>query len=148
MRSWVKNVINEYQEKKAELEQYRKMLIESKDPKDQLDAVIIGGMIRDMQLALTWMKRGRHPGNRRGIQRRDVYHQTALQGVLTQMNIANESVAMSVLCDLSSRERLCFLAYYLEGLTQQEISIMLDVTRSTVQVTLRRAEKKAERLLE
>lgn len=148
MSTWVKKTVDEYQEKKAELEQHRKTLIESKNPKDHEDAAIIGDMISDMQLALTWMKRGRRPGIGRGIERRDVYHQTALKGVLTQMHIANESVAMSVLCDLSSRERLCFLAYYLEGLTQQEISIMFDVTRSTVQVTLRRAEKKAERLLD
>lgn len=148
MSTWVDKLKREYQEKKAQLEQHRKILNESKSPKDLEDAAIIGGMIRDMQLALTWMKRGRRPGNRRGAERGDVYQQTALQGILIQMNTADESEAIGVLCYLSSRERQCFLAYYLEGLTQRDISIMLGITRSTVRVTIRRAEKKAERLLE
>lgn len=148
MSTWVDKLKREYKEKKAQLEQHRKILTESKSPKDQEDAAMIGGMIRDMQLALTWMKRGRRPGNGRGAEREDVYHQTALQGILIQMHMANESEAISALCCLSSRERQCFLAYYLEGLTQNDISFMLGITRSTVRVMLRRAEKKAERLLE
>ncbi len=148
MKTWVDKSVADYEEKKAELILHRKALYESKDPKAHEDAVLIGGMIRDMQVALAWMKRGRRPGSHRGAERRDVYRQTALQSILIQKNMANESEAMSVLCDLSPRERQCFLAYYLEGLTQQDICDMLNITRSTVRVTLRRAEKKAERLLE
>lgn len=147
MNTWVKKTVDEYQEKKTELVHYRQSL-DLSNPEDQKKAAILSSMIRDMQFALTWMKRGRRPGSYQGIEKTDVYQRNAMQAILKNMDLASEQSAMSALSVLSPKEMQCFLWYYAEGLTQSEISSILKVTRSTVQITLRRAEKKLERVLE
>lgn len=147
LQTWVKKSIDEYQTKKNEIEEYRRNL----DPdnlEDQEKAAILSSMIRDMQFAITWMKRGRRPGNRRGAEKTDVYHQTAMGKILANLDLVSEQSAMNALCALSANEIRCFLFYYAEGLTQKDISSILNVTRSTVQMTLRRAEKKLKPLSE
>ncbi len=60
IQTWVDRYIQEYQGKKQELERYRLGLDKDK-PEDREDAELIGSMIRDMQLAFTWLTRGRRP---------------------------------------------------------------------------------------
>lgn len=40
---------------------------------DEVEKEIYGGMASDLRYALEWMKTGRRPGNRRGIERKSVY---------------------------------------------------------------------------
>jgi len=146
IQTWVDKYIQEYQGKKKELQRYR-MGLDKDKPEDREDAELIASMIRDMQLAITWMKRGRRPGSLRGADKQDIYRRNAIRTALTNANLVSEDVSINAICILSSREQECFLAYHVEGLTQNEIADMLKVARSTVRVTLRRAESKLARYL-
>ena len=50
-----------------------KLIRESKSPTKKEDQVIISGMISDLEYAIEWMKKGRRPGLKRGIERRAAY---------------------------------------------------------------------------
>src|SRR5690606_16367391 len=99
-------------------------------------------MISDMQFALTWMRRGRRPGNLRGAERTDVYRQRELIGTLP--DAVDEIKIVECLLTLSERERQCYLLHMAHGLTQEEIADRLKVSRSSVRMHIDRAKNKVQ----
>nr|WP_278187292.1 MULTISPECIES: sigma-70 family RNA polymerase sigma factor [Bacillaceae] len=148
--------------------EYRKSLREAKRMKadldnlkkpslrDEEDKKAIAGMISDLEFALEWMKSGRNPDARRGIDKHGVYlTDPAVLDVLpvhpfykeisqdgTGWNGMNNEIIEDALCTLTVREKDIFLMIKVEGITYEYTAELLGIKKSTVQSHLERAEKK------
>lgn len=162
-QTWVEGLIADYDVTKKELEKYREGLMRGAIDSDsdwtelggdKNEHQIVGGMISDMDHALEWMKRGRRPGNRRGIERQSVYQRTALldPDLFPSLDIEprqertladHEKRAMiDILWTLSQRERECYVLHMSYGMSYAEIAVELKVGRTSVQKYVERAKKK------
>lgn len=128
------------------------------------DKSILGSMAGDLEYALEWMKTGRKPGNRRGVerlaayQRERSYDSLTLQkffrstsdsyewtekgyeeSVITEWDKTSIEDTLSVLTD---RERDIYLMSRGQMLSYEQIAQMLDISKSSIQTTIERAEKK------
>ncbi|WP_280753500.1 MULTISPECIES: sigma factor-like helix-turn-helix DNA-binding protein [unclassified Paenibacillus] len=141
--TWIETLICQYATDVHSLERYRDTL-DLKDPTAAEEAETVSGMLADMRYALTWMRRGRRPGSRRGAEITDVYRQRELLIKLAGAEMSNEEKLQMVdsLLLLSDRERTCFLLYVANGLTCQEISSNLGIASSTVYMYVTRAKNK------
>ncbi|HHL3303683.1 TPA: sigma-70 family RNA polymerase sigma factor [Bacillus cereus] len=131
---------------------------------------IFSGMISDLEFTLEWLRTGRRPGNRRGIERRAAYQrERAVDPLLMQRyfrstdnhiyewddhqkehvigewdNIRLED-ALSL---LTVREKEVYFMSRGHCLTYKEIANYLDLSCSTVQTMINRAEKKIARQID
>ncbi|MEK4854806.1 sigma-70 family RNA polymerase sigma factor [Paenibacillus sp. FSL H7-0756] len=141
--TWIETLIGQYAAETHVLERYRDSLDLSL-PAAAEEAETVSGMLADMRYALTWMRRGRRPGSRRGAERTDVYRQREVYVKLSgaQMGGAERLRMVEALLALSDRERTCFLLHMAQGLTLQEISDKLDLSKASVQKYVTRAREK------
>lgn len=151
MDNWVDKLIIEYEEGRKDLYELKNRLGVSE--LDKLDRTQINSMINDMAYSIEWMKRGRRPGNLRGVDKRSAYQRRVLldmdlfpswdiepeQRKLTEKE---KKVVYEVLLLLSHRERQCYLLHMAQGWTMQEIADELKITKSSVQKYVERAKKK------
>jgi RNA polymerase sigma factor (sigma-70 family) len=141
--TWIETLICQYATEAHTLERYRDAL-DLKDPAAAEEAETVSGMLADMRYALTWMRRGRRPGSRRGAERTDVYRQREIYIKLSAREIteAERLRLVDALLSLSDRERTCFLLHMAQGLTLQEISDKLELSKRSVQEYVFRAKGK------
>lgn len=141
--TWVEDLIKQYAAETHILERYRDSL-DIDTPGAAEEAETVSGMLADMRYALTWLKRGRRPGSRRGVEITDVYRQRAMLIKLAGQEMSSEEKlrVVDALLLLSDRERTCFLLYVAHGLTCQEISSKLNLASSTVYQYVTRAKDK------
>ncbi|NQX45329.1 sigma-70 family RNA polymerase sigma factor [Paenibacillus tritici] len=141
--TWIETLIGQYAAETHVLERYRDTLDLSL-PAAAEEAETVSGMLADMRYALTWMRRGRRPGSRRGAERTDVYRQREIYIKLSAREITElERLRLvDALLALSDRERTCFLLHMAQGLTLQEISDKLRLSKNTVRDYVDRAKKK------
>jgi RNA polymerase sigma-70 factor (ECF subfamily) len=113
-------------------------------------------MISDCTFAIQWMHTGKRPGNRRGIERRAAYQREKLMDPLRmQAYVQNTRAGSAVnltdwqrfqiedaLSRLSARERECYTMAHGEFFSYGEISLMLGISKSSVQEHIQRAQKK------
>ncbi|MCU5146780.1 sigma-70 family RNA polymerase sigma factor [Bacillus cereus] len=130
---------------------------------NERDKKIINGMISDIEDSLKWMRTGKEPGLKRGIERRASYQrevkvnplliQRYLRSKETEYEWDKEKKENAIttwekiqlddaLSALTKTEKEIFVMYKAGMFTQEEIAKMRGVTRSTVQQNLRRADKK------
>jgi positive control factor len=118
---------------------------------------VLSGMISDLEYAIEWIQSGRRPYNRRGIERKAAYQrERPMDPLIMQNYFANQTVgnvgiteenrariedALSV---LTEREREVYEMRRAGGLSHARIAELLHVSKSTIQDTLERAEKKIE----
>lgn len=154
MKTWVENMINEYNVGKKALEDYREKL-NLDIPSDAEEHKVVSEMISDMQYALEWMRKGRRPGNRRGIDRRAIYQRTTLMNmdIFPEINLEQPKrsldddeklLIVEVLMDLSVRERQCYLLHMAQGKSYAQIAAEIGISRRTVQQYVERAKKKVQ----
>ncbi|MDM5430266.1 sigma-70 family RNA polymerase sigma factor [Bacillus mycoides] len=148
------------------IEQYKKtlkQLITAKEKANEKDEKIINGMISDIEDDLKWMRTGKEPGMKRGIERRASYQreikvnplliQRYLRSKETEYEWDKEHKENAIttwekiqlddaLSTLTETEKEIFVMCKAGMFTQEEIAKMRGVTRSTVQQNLRRADKK------
>ncbi|MFE7378525.1 sigma-70 family RNA polymerase sigma factor [Bacillus cereus] len=145
-----------------------KQLIEAKKIAVEKDIKIINGMINEIEGALKWMRTGKEPGVKRGIERRAIYQrekkvnpllmQKYLRSTETQYEWDQEKKESVIttwertkledaLSTLTEKEKEIFVMYKGSMFTQEEIAKMKGVTRSTVQQILRRSDKKISKQL-
>lgn len=155
---WVERLIVQYTVGKKELEGYRETL-DTNNPDYEKNNEIIGGMISDMQYALDWMRIGRRPGARRGIDRQSIYQRTVLldseifpslqvEAIPGELTEEEKRRVTDVLCTLSYRERHCFILNVSYGLSYNEIAGEMKLTKASVQHYVNRAKKKIKRFLD
>lgn len=122
---------------------------------DVKDKKVISGIISDLEYALEWLKSGRNPDARRGIDKHGVYlTDTAVLDVLPVHNVYKElakelsyfdkELIEDTLCTLTIRERDIFIMIKVEGIIFEYTAELLGLKKSTVQTHLERAEKKIE----
>lgn len=158
--TWVKERLREYNKGKRTLERYRATLIRD-DPKDQTQDELaeidtVSGMISDMSFAIEWMRTGRRPRSRRGVEIRDAYSRAILMDmdllpVMTaepkqEMNFTDRQKRdmARILLRLSDRERQCFLLHAVQGLSFAEIGKEMKLSRTAVQSYVERAKSKVQ----
>jgi len=152
MQTWVEKLIDEYSVGKKELEKLREKLDLSTDEGIN-DYQLIGGMIGDMQYALEWMKKGRRPGNLRGVEKRSAYQRRALLDMdlfpswdievkPRELSEIEKKAIVDVLIDLSYRERQCYLLHMGQGWSLSEIAKELNISKRSVQQYVDRAKQK------
>lgn len=136
-----------------------------KEMADDEDKALLSSMESDLRYALEWMKTGRMPGNRRGIERLAAYQkeistdpflmqQFYQSSNLSSYDMIEEPLKESIISDrnrkriedalseLTEREREVYLMSRGNGLSYSKIANMFCVSRSAVQDTIKRAEKK------
>ncbi|KQL55955.1 MULTISPECIES: sigma factor-like helix-turn-helix DNA-binding protein [Bacillaceae] len=151
--TWVSNIVNDCTVTKKELEVYRQAL-DKGDTEEKNEFDVVGGMISDLNYSVEWLKRGRRPGNRRGVERQSVYQRTALldMNLFPSMDLDNgrerpiddkdKRAMVDILWLLSNRERQCYVLHMSYGMTYAEIAKEIGVTRASVQKFVERAKKK------
>lgn len=148
---WVDQLINEYEQGRKSLVKLTEGLTDSE--LDKSDKTQIISMIRDMTFCIDWLKTGREPGNLRGIDRRSVYQRRVLMDMelYPSLEIApnereltndEKQAIVDILVDLSLRERQCFILHNAYKMSMAAIGKELDISKSTVQTFLTRANKK------
>jgi RNA polymerase sigma factor (sigma-70 family) len=119
------------------------------------DIRLLGGMASDLQYSLDWLRSGRRPGSKRGIERRAAYQrERPIDPMRLQTFYANPSAGKCTVTEsdrerledalsvLTEREKEMYLMSKGGCLSYYQISEMLNVAKSTVQDTIERAEKK------
>ncbi|MEH6944402.1 sigma-70 family RNA polymerase sigma factor [Bacillus sp. JJ722] len=145
---------------RASLREVRKLMLTANEE----DKKILGSMASDLVYAIEWMRTGKQPGPRRGIERRAAYQKerpcdpilmqryfrTTAEDVYEWDNHQQEDTlsywdrvklddALSV---LTEREKEIFLMSKGNCLSFSKIADLLEVSKSTVQDTIERADKK------
>ncbi|HFK1427519.1 MULTISPECIES: sigma-70 family RNA polymerase sigma factor [Bacillus cereus group] len=148
------------------IKQYKEtlnQLLTAKEKATKQEEKIINRMISDIEYSLNWMRNGREPEPKRGIERRASYQrdvkvnplliQRYLRSKETEYEWDKEQKENAIttwekiqlddaLSTLSKMEKEIFIMYKVGMFTQEEIAEMRGVTRSTIQQHLRRADKK------
>lgn len=156
---WVKERLREYGKGKRTLEKYRAKLIGDNDPDRLTDGVqeevdVVSGMIADMNYAMEWMRSGRRPHSRKGIDKHDAYSKAVLMDMeLFPIVKPEEEIAVSIekkqqlakiLMTLSQRELQCYLLHMAQGMSLAEIGRELKITKRTVQFYIEKAKAKVD----
>lgn len=162
MDTWVERLKREYGAGERTLRAYREKL-QGRKPHEQtnediVDLQVLDGMLSDMNMALEWMRRGRRPGNRRGIDRRGVYERQALLDpeMFPSLDITPKErtltdderrMVVEILWDMSKRERECYLLHMSYGMSFAEIGTELHISRNTVRTFIDRAKAKIPKII-
>jgi DNA-binding CsgD family transcriptional regulator len=158
MTTWVQERKKEYSEGKRKLEKYRDSL-QTAEPNDLIaeELRIVGDMIADMNYSLEWMRTGRRPNSRRGIDIKDAYKRSILMDMdllpnvpveqESQITVAQKQAMVEILMVLSPRELECYLLHMSQGLSFAEIGDELKLTKAAVQKYVDRAKAKAQQAI-
>lgn len=123
---------------------------------DADDKKVISGMKSDCEFVIEWLNTGRRPGNKRGIERRAAYQKERLMDPVRMQAFVQQSAAGSpsnlsdwerfqiedALSRLTHRERECYELAHGECFSLGEIANMLNITKSSVEVYVNRAQQK------
>lgn len=153
-------LIKEYNQTLCEIKKSREIVSEEQSE-------ILSSMVLDLEFAIEWMRTGRRPGNRRGIERQAAYQrERAFDPILMQRYFRSTDEAVyewdehvqqytlgewekiqleDALSGLTEREKEIYLMSRGYCLSYKEIAGYLAVSRSTVQTVIERAEKKIAR---
>jgi RNA polymerase sigma-70 factor (ECF subfamily) len=152
MKTWVKERKREYAAGKRKLEKYRDKLLTADPEEVSEELTIVEGMITDMNYSLEWMRTGRQPNTRRGVDIKDAYKRSILMDmdlipapepeVEIVITIAQKQAMAGILMKLSDRELECFLLHMSNGLSLAEIADELKLTKRSVQEYVKRARAK------
>ncbi len=157
IENWADELLMQYEDGRSDLHRMGDEL-NMDNLRDKQDKKQINSMISDMSFSIDWLKKGRRPGNMRGIDKRSAYQRRALidMDLFPSLDIGTEEKVLSqnerkeimdILMLLSHRERQCFLLHQAQGLSYAEIHRELKISRSTVQKYVERAKKKVENAL-
>ncbi|MGG0794552.1 sigma factor-like helix-turn-helix DNA-binding protein [Brevibacillus laterosporus] len=161
----MQDLLREYEYTKMQLEAKRRLLKKENTSKDELkasDIELLGEMISSVDFIIEWIKTGKLPGMKRGIERRAAYQREVLMDPLTLQSHINRTNAGSpanitdsqrseineALSKLSKRERDCYTMAHGQGISQYEIATILGLSRTAVDTYIRRAQQKISRYLQ
>lgn len=146
---------------------YTQSLLETRNAKDnasEAEKKIFSDMISDLEFTIEWLRTGKRPGNRRGIERRAAYQrERAVDPLLMQRYLRSTGVQLyewdkhekenvisewekiqleDALTLLTDREKEVYLMSRGYCFSYDKIANYLVISRSTVQTMIERAEKK------
>lgn len=125
--------------------------------KDKVDRKLLNGMKNEVEYIIKWLRIGYDPENPQGVNVRDIYninkypHMEVVPDIYEQLRQEREELHEltpeekqtidNVLRTLSDRERDCFLLR-IQGLRLREIADELNISLSSVQTYIERADEK------
>lgn len=151
---WVGKLIDEYSTTMHELQNYHDKV--SKENIAEREAV--NRLISNLSYSLTWMRKGKEPGNQKDWGNRSVYQLTTfepdmdlypcleLEPERERVSEEDKNRIVDALMTLSVRERQVFILAEGYGLSQRQVAAELGVSRSTVKTNSQRAKKKLQGL--
>lgn len=150
--TWVSDLRKEYAESERKLEAYRDKLREA-GPEMADELIIVEDMIADLHYGMEWMRTGREPYRRRGLDIHDAYSRSILMDmellpasttVRQELRATEEQKVklVQILMKLSTRERQCFLLHASHGMSLAEIAAELGLKKRTVQDYVDKAKAK------
>ena len=145
-RNLITELITQYSAGIRHLDRYRRSL-DRTDPDQNDEARTVSGMLSDMRYALDWMRRGRRPGSRKGVERRDIYRRRELLASAVPLTDEERRKMLDCVAVMTERELTCWLLHMAHGLTQNEIADRLGVSRASVRMYLERARQKVQERL-
>lgn len=124
---------------------------------------LMNSMLESMKFAMDWMETGRNPDQRRGVDKRAIYHRQFFESIdvipdITdklydinskelRMTAEEEEYLAIIFSTWSHRERVCFIAHEVNNESFQKIADTLKVSKSTVQTHIARARGKIKKVL-
>ncbi|MGG1519551.1 sigma factor-like helix-turn-helix DNA-binding protein [Paenibacillus oryzisoli] len=126
----------------------------------QEDQKLLAEMIGDCEYIVLWLRTGRAPGNRRGVERRSVYELTkvwdpswfeSFTGVpvadsVRELTAKEEFGLHDAMAALSERERQCYILHIGFEFSWEQVARELNITIRTVRTHYQRAEQKMEHI--
>ena len=155
------DLLKQYKQAKRELIEMLKGLGNSQQDKN--DKTQINSMIDSVTHIIKWIETGRNPYFEQGIDASRIYHvhyykdMDILPDIYTEMKKEREELdltseqrrALIKIFNLwSERERECFIMHVGEGKSMSEISNVLGISKASVQMYIRRAREKVEKVIE
>ncbi|AFZ90311.1 MULTISPECIES: sigma-70 family RNA polymerase sigma factor [Bacillus] len=151
-----KRTLKETKKWYKQLEEADETVLTSEELKDKK---IIRTIITDVEYVIEWLEKGRQPGIRRAIDRRDAYQRMLIKdpriietysqalmfepsGNVTEEDRIRLRDALAVLTD---REKEMLLLHKAECFSYERIAALLNVKKSTVQTTVKRALLKIQK---
>ncbi|MGG1556244.1 sigma factor-like helix-turn-helix DNA-binding protein [Paenibacillus ferrarius] len=142
--------------------QYMKTVQDLRALKDQAerqeDQKLLAEMISDCEYVVHWLRTGRAPGNRRGVERRSVYELTKvwdpswfesftgvpIASAERELTAQEEFGLHDAMAALSERERQCYILHIGFEFSWEQVARELNITIRTVRTHYQRAEQKIE----
>lgn len=155
---WADKLLEEYEDGRKDLGRMKDNLnpeiLEDREDKKQINS-----MINDMSFSIEWLKKGRRPGNLRGVDKRSAYQRRALidmdlfpsldvEPEERTLNQEEKNAIIEILADLSHRERQCYLLHMANGLSLSKIGEELGISKRTAQQYVDRAKRKINKMVE
>jgi len=154
--TWVKARKKEYAEGVRNLMKYRDSLtrldLREQTPEELQEISIVEGMISDMNYAIEWMRTGRQPHTRRGVDIKDAYKRSILMDMdlipnkqpeqEQRITDVQKQAVVKIMMKLSPRELECYLLHVSNGLSLAEIADELKIKKRSVQDYVDRAKSK------
>lgn len=124
------------------------------------DQKLIGEMIGGCEYVVHWLRTGRSPSNRRGVERRSVYELTKVWDPSWFASFTGVPLAPSdreftaqeefglhdAMAALSERERQCYILHIGFEFSWEQVAQELNITIRTVRTHYQRAEQKIEHI--
>lgn len=156
----MEDLIKSYQESLRRIRQLREKAIKEEISEEEI--TYLNSMESDLKYIIEWLRSGRRPGNRRGIERRAAYQkERPIDPILIQkyyyynpFTITNEKPKVSdwdyqriqdALSVLTDREKEIYLMSRAGGLSYEQIARILVVSKSTIQDSIERSEQKMKK---
>lgn len=171
--NWADKLIEEYEQSRSKLagvatrldaQTKRLQAIDAPVPKKlKEEKSILNSMMENMTFAMDWMKSGRNPDAKRGVDKRAIYQRQFFESLEVIPDITDQLYDIDskqlymtqqekeklakIFASWSHRERYCYIAHTVEGKSWQTIAEELNVSKSSVQTHISRARKKVEKVL-
>jgi len=161
----MQGLLREYKETRKALERAYEARREGEkvlDDQALAERQIISEMIGDVEFVIEWLETGRRPGNKRGVERLAAYQREKPMDPIRMQAFVARSTAGSpanltewerqqiedALCELSERERECYVLAHGECFSFEDIANLLGISKSSVATHIKRAEAKiSERVM-
>lgn len=161
----MQDLLREYKETRRQLKRAYEARREGEKVLDNqaiTERQLLSEMIGDVEFVIEWLETGRRPGNKRGVERLAAYQREKPMDPVRMQAFVAKSTAGSpanltewqrqqiedALCELSERERECYVLAHGECFSHAEIARMLKITKSSVDTHIKRAQQKiSDRLM-
>ncbi|MFC3212712.1 sigma factor-like helix-turn-helix DNA-binding protein [Planomicrobium okeanokoites] len=156
---WADDLKCEYETGRKAVTQYKNNL-DRDDPSNENYLTLANSMIAGSKESEEWLMTGRDPRAYKGIDKKSIYHRNSWDAMDLIPDIRDElesdgppELSLSVdskeklsriFSALSPRERQCYILHNAQRLSMAQIAIELEVSKSTVQMYLKRAKVKVE----
>lgn len=159
--SWVDTLINEYRDGRRHLKKMYESLGDNE--LDKVDKTIINSMIESMMYSIRWMETGRQPDSYKGVDKTNIYRISSYEDMDIFPDITTElkkerkpfymsreqkQAIMKLFKEFSEREKQCFIMYEGEQLSMQQIANRLGISKSSVQMYIKRAKEKITEIVQ